>query len=214
MATVSSAGMVSAVSAGLSTITATSEGKTASASVTVQAVPVASVSVSPATATVYVSKTVQLSATPKDSAGNALTGRTIAWTSSNAAVATVATTGLVSGVGVGSATITATSGGKSGTASVTVALVPVASVSGHPTARCDHQGLGREHPHRAAHHLGDKQCGRGDGQRERARYGCGGGIRDDHRNQREQDGQRRRERYLDDGEPCRLLRVSEWLEWG
>src|SRR5205814_4107300 len=54
-------------------------------------------------------------------AGNVLTGRTISWTSSNAAVATVSGTGLVSGVAAGSATITATSEGRSGQAQVTVA---------------------------------------------------------------------------------------------
>src|SRR5207249_10100580 len=42
--------------------------------------------------------------------------------------------GLVTGVAAGSATITATSEGKSGTASVTVANVPVASVTVSPTA--------------------------------------------------------------------------------
>jgi hypothetical protein len=50
-----------------------------------------------------------------------LTGRTVAWSSSNAAVATVnATTGLVTAVAVGSATITATSEGIAGTMAVSV----------------------------------------------------------------------------------------------
>jgi len=48
----------------------------------------------------------------KDSAGNILTGRTITWASSGTAIATVSGSGLVSGVASGSATITATSGGK------------------------------------------------------------------------------------------------------
>ena len=82
--------------------------------------PVATVSVSPATASVPVGGTVQLSATPKDSLGRALTGLAVTWTRSNAGVASVSATGLVTGVGAGTATITATSGGKSGTATVTV----------------------------------------------------------------------------------------------
>src|SRR2546421_9079 len=84
------------------------------------ALPVASVSVSPATASVSVGSTAELTATPKDSLGRALTGRTVTWTSSNAGVASVSASGLVTGVGAGTATLTATSGGKSGTATVTV----------------------------------------------------------------------------------------------
>ena len=91
-------------------------GTTAAATV----LPVASVSVSPATASVSAGSTVQLTGTPKDSLGRALTGRTITWATSNAGVASVSAAGLVTGVGAGTATITATSGGKSGTATVTV----------------------------------------------------------------------------------------------
>ncbi len=133
-ATVSSIGLVSGVAAGTATITVTSEGKSATASVTVTVaiVPVASVTVTPATASIFVGATQQLTATTKDSAGNVLTGRTITWASSNAAVAAVSATGLASGVTAGSATITATSEGKSATASVTVANVPVASVTVSP----------------------------------------------------------------------------------
>src|SRR5213078_3223229 len=77
--------------------------------------------------------TVQLSATLKDANGNALSGRTVTWSSNNTSVVTVTSSGLVSGVTPGSATITATSEGKSGTASITVTNVPVASVDVTPT---------------------------------------------------------------------------------
>src|SRR5438477_126500 len=122
VATASSTGLVTGVTVGSATITATSEGKSGSATVTVTAVavPVASVAVSPPTPSLSVGGTVQLTAAPQDSAGNALTGRTVTWASSDATVASVSTTGLVRGVAVGSATITATSEGKSGTAKVTV----------------------------------------------------------------------------------------------
>jgi len=76
--------------------------------------------VSPATSIVTVGQTVQLTATPRDASGNPVPGQTITWASSNAAVATVGTSGLVTGVVVGTDTVTATSGGKSGTAVVTV----------------------------------------------------------------------------------------------
>jgi len=114
------------------TITATSEGQSGTASVTVANVPVASVTVSPTAPNMYVGGTVQLTATPKDAAGNVLSGRVIAWASPNTAIATVSATGLVTGVAVGAATITATSEGQNGTAAVTVSTVPVASVTLSP----------------------------------------------------------------------------------
>jgi uncharacterized protein YjdB len=120
IATVSAAGLVTGVAAGPATITATSEGKSGTAAVTVSNVPVASVVVSPTAANVSVGGTVQLSATPTDAAGAVLTGRVVTWTSVNPAIATVSAAGLVTGVAAGSATITATSEGKSGTAAVTV----------------------------------------------------------------------------------------------
>src|SRR2546425_883819 len=105
---------------GTATITATSEGQSGTAVVTVSNVPVASVTVTPASASVPQGATVQLTATPRDGNGTALTGRVVTWGSNNTAVATVSGSGLVSGAGAGSATITATSEGQSGTAAITV----------------------------------------------------------------------------------------------
>src|SRR3989454_2699803 len=76
-------------------------------------VPVASVTVSPAAASIALGQTVQLTATPRDSQGNGLAGRVVAWSTSDASVATVSGSGLVTAVAVGGATITATSEGKS-----------------------------------------------------------------------------------------------------
>jgi trimeric autotransporter adhesin len=60
--------------------------------------------------------TVQVTAVLRDAANNVLTGRTITWSSSNApAIATVSSSGEVAAVGIGSATITATSEGVSQT---------------------------------------------------------------------------------------------------
>jgi uncharacterized protein YjdB len=120
VATVSASGRVTAKAAGSATITATSEGKSGTAAITVTLAPVASVTVSPAPASVTVGQTVQLTATPKDANGNSLTGRVVTWTTSDAAVATVSASGLVSGLVVGTATITATSEEKSGNSVVTV----------------------------------------------------------------------------------------------
>src|SRR2546428_11758880 len=90
--------------------------------------PVASLAVAPQTLTVGVGATAQLTATPRDANGAFLAGRSVTWASSNTAVATVNTTGLVTGVAEGQATITATSEGESGTAALAV-VVPVASVT-------------------------------------------------------------------------------------
>jgi uncharacterized protein YjdB len=78
---------------------------------------VATVEVSPATATVEVGATTQLSATPRDAGGTALTNPVV-WNSANPTVASVNSTGLVSGVAVGAVVITATSSGKQGTANL------------------------------------------------------------------------------------------------
>ena len=137
VASVSSTGVVTGISAGNATITATSEGKSGTAQVAVSVVPVATVTVSPTTASVQTGATTTLTATTRDSAGATLTGRAIAWSSSNTAVATVSSAGVVTGVAAGSATITATSEGRSGTAQVTVtaaAPAPVATVTVSPTS--------------------------------------------------------------------------------
>jgi len=132
IATVNGNGLVTATGLGSATITATSEGKNDTAAITVTAVPVASVTVTPATASIVVGATQQLSAVTKDAAGGTLTGRVVTWATNNAAVATVNGSGLVTAIGAGSATITATSEGKSGTAAVSVTVVPVATVAVAP----------------------------------------------------------------------------------
>ena len=135
VATVSSSGLVTGLTAGLATITATSEGKRGTSAITITQIPVAAVSVSPATASLATGQTVQLAATPQDASGNPLTGRVVTWTSGNGAVATVSGSGLVSALAAGSAAITASSEGQSGGAAVTVTAVsvPVASVGVSPT---------------------------------------------------------------------------------
>jgi len=133
VASVSTTGLITAVAPGGAVITAASEGKTAVVAVTVSAVPVASVAVSPASDVVVVSQTLQLSAVPRDAQGTALTGRAVSWTSSDATRATVSSTGMVTGVAPGAVTITATSEGKVGTASITVQAKPVSAVIVSPS---------------------------------------------------------------------------------
>jgi uncharacterized protein YjdB len=132
-ATVNSAGVVTAVSAGTVTITATIEGKSGASTITVAPVPIASVVVTPATPNVNVGQTVQLTATPYSSDGQALTGRTVTWTTNAATVATVSSSGLVTGVSAGNAVITAAVEGKTGTANVTV-QVQISTITISPSS--------------------------------------------------------------------------------
>ncbi len=97
---------------------------------------VASVVVTPTPATLFVGETVQLTATPKNSAGDPL-NRAVTWSSSDDAVATVDANGLVTAGAPGSATISAKSGSVTGTAAVTVdgsVLQPSEFCSDHPNA--------------------------------------------------------------------------------
>ncbi|HEV7594492.1 MAG TPA: Ig-like domain-containing protein [Gemmatimonadaceae bacterium] len=121
VATVNSAGLVTAVAAGSANITATSEGHSGSAAVTVVSAAVGSVTVSIASSTIGVGRTTQATATTKDTNGNVVTGRSVTWSSNNTSIATVDANGLVTGVGTGSANITATSEGQSGSAGVAIA---------------------------------------------------------------------------------------------
>src|SRR5438445_4585365 len=118
---------------GVSKVAATSNpgnlSDTATVTVSGCTVPVASVTVSPASATVGAGQAVQLTATPKDANGNPLSGRTVTWSSSNTSVAIANSGGFVTSGAAGSATITATSEGQSGTSAITVTSVPVASAA-------------------------------------------------------------------------------------
>ncbi|HEY5477974.1 MAG TPA: Ig-like domain-containing protein [Tepidiformaceae bacterium] len=113
------------MAAGTATVSATSEGKSGSATVTVTTplAAVASVSVSPVSLIIGVGPNQQLTATPRDANAAVLTGRRVTWKSSDPAVVTVWATGFVDGVAEGTATVTATCEGKSGSAVITVATV-------------------------------------------------------------------------------------------
>ena len=127
IASTTSSGLVSALSVGTTDISASSEGQSASITITVALVPVAAVVVTPSTPSVPVHQGLQLIASTSDTAGNSLFGRTVVWTTSAAGVATVSQSGLLTAVAPGSALITATSEGKSGSTTVTV-TIPVNTV--------------------------------------------------------------------------------------
>lgn len=120
VAPVSANGVVTGVSQGNVVITATAAGLSGTALVSVKPVPVASVRVAPATGFVNVGRTLQLTVSLFDAAGNILTGRPVSWSSANTNTATVNSSGLVRGVKRGTTIITTTSEGKSSTATITV----------------------------------------------------------------------------------------------
>jgi len=139
VARVSQSGLVTGLGVGTTSITATAQGKSGTATVSVTAaptVPVASVSVSPPELTFVQGGSQQFSATPRDEAGNPLFGRAITWTTSDLSIATVSETGIVNGLGAGTATITASSEAKSGTAAVTISVVTFAAAAAGGAHTC------------------------------------------------------------------------------
>jgi len=131
-------GLVTAVSDGSASITATSEGEQDDVTVTV-ITRVATVTIDPSASTLVLPGTTQqFSAMTRDASGNVLTGRPVTWSSSNPAVATVdATSGLVTPLRAGTTQIIATSEEISDTTVVLVELfVPgsITSAFGHTCA--------------------------------------------------------------------------------
>jgi uncharacterized protein YjdB len=117
VATVDTSGKVKAVGEGSATITAAADGMSDTCLVQVQRKRVESVSLNSSYSDMPIGTTLALVATvnPADA-----TDRTVTWTSSNTAVATVNQNGLVTGVGDGKASITARADGKSAVCTVQV----------------------------------------------------------------------------------------------
>ena len=91
--------------------------------------PVARVDVTAPAATVPAGDTLALSAVARDAGGAALAGRTIEWSSDNAAVVRVDAAGRASGEAPGTATVTARSEGQSGQVTLTVTGPRVTSLA-------------------------------------------------------------------------------------
>lgn len=120
IATVAGSGVATGVAAGTAMITATSGGAT-SKPVTLTVVPViSSIAISPTTATIKVGASQQFTATATDVNGNTVPA-SFNWQNSSAAVATISTSGLLTGVSPGTVMITASAGSiTSPVATVTV----------------------------------------------------------------------------------------------
>jgi uncharacterized protein YjdB len=134
VATVNAAGLATAITPGISTVTATVGGVSGTASLTVTANTVTSIAVTPAAPTIAPGLTEQFTATATYSNGTtANVSSTATWTSSSAAAATIGATGLATAVAAGSTTITAMVGGVSGKTTLTVTGKAITSIAVTPT---------------------------------------------------------------------------------
>lgn len=126
---VSQSGVLSGVSAGTATISVTTQdgNKTASSVITASNVLLTSVILNKTNATVGVGDTTSIKATVAPvNASN----KTVVWSSSNPSVATVNSSGIVTAVAVGTASITGTAQDASGISSVTTITVVSAGACG------------------------------------------------------------------------------------
>lgn len=121
VASVDGGGTVRGVAPGAAQITATVEGRTASVSIVVAAPVPASIELARGTSYLVAGDTMRITARVLDAGGQQIANPgTVAFTTSNAAVATVNGSGDVTAVGPGTATITATLGTLTRTAALTV----------------------------------------------------------------------------------------------
>lgn len=133
VATISSAGLASGVTAGASTISASLSGVSGSTTLTVSAATLSSLRLDPATFTLAKGTTQQMTATGvfSDYSEQDFTA-TSTWTSSDTGIATVDANGLVTAVAQGTATITAANSGLSTGTAVTVTSAALSSIAVAP----------------------------------------------------------------------------------
>jgi hypothetical protein len=81
---------------------------------------IALIEVSPAAVTIAKNGSLQFSATAKDAGGISISGVTFTWSSDNPNILSIDSNGLASGLAEGTATVTTSAGGVSGTATVEV----------------------------------------------------------------------------------------------
>ena len=121
VAVVDDAGLVTGVGAGQADVMATTEGVTGRASLTVVATVPTTLTIAPATVSfASLGDTVRLVAEVRDQLARVMEGHPVAWSSSDASVASVDGAGLVAATGNGTATITASAGEASASATVIV----------------------------------------------------------------------------------------------
>ncbi|MGD8278947.1 MAG: Ig-like domain-containing protein, partial [Gemmatimonadota bacterium] len=135
VATVNGSGLVTAVSTGGATVTATVDGKSGQAVLSILPKPVASVSLIPQSASLQAGDSVRLQLVVKATDGSTLTGRTATWASSDTRIVVVRPSGWVVALAAGTAAVSAVVEGFSAQAVISVRAssgVAVARVSVAP----------------------------------------------------------------------------------
>jgi hypothetical protein len=121
------------VGTGTATITASFSGFTATATITNGGQTLQSIAVTPATSTMLVGQKKQMHATATFSDGSTLDVTTqCTWSSSDTTIATIGSNAVLTATGLGTATITATKSGVSGTATVNVTPPQLQSITVTP----------------------------------------------------------------------------------
>jgi 6-phosphogluconolactonase (cycloisomerase 2 family) len=128
IATVDASGLATTKAQGTALITATSNGVSGSATLTVGPAAVASIAVNGATVAAGLTAQFKAAATYTDSI-TADISNSASWTSGDSAIATIDTSGLATTKAQGTAVITATSGGVSGSATLTVGPPELVSIT-------------------------------------------------------------------------------------
>lgn len=112
IANITQSGIATGVAPGSTQITATANNITSTAVMLTVTPIIASVTISPTTASIAVNGTQQFTAMAYDANGNLVTAP-FTWQNSNASIASISTTGLVTGLSPGTVMITASSGNVS-----------------------------------------------------------------------------------------------------
>jgi len=149
VATVNSSGVVTAIALGKTTISVSAAGVTGTTSVTVVGANLVSIGVTPAAPSVVNGLTQQLTAMGSYSDSTLLdVTNQVTWASNNNLVASISNAtgsrGLAAATGVGSASISATLNGVSGSTTLTVSAATLVSIGVTPAAPSVAKGLARQ----------------------------------------------------------------------
>jgi len=134
VASVSGTGLVTALTAGTTTLTATVDGVNGTLQLQVIRPAVAFIAISPSDPSVRQGETLTLVAQPQAVGGEPLTDRPITWTSANPARATVSAAGLVTGLTPGYVYIRATADSRTDSVNLRVRSLVTPSITQGPTA--------------------------------------------------------------------------------
>lgn len=134
-ATISSSGLVAAISSGASAITASLNGVSGTVNITISNATLNSITITPTNSLLHIGFVKQLTATGVYSDGNQDITNFASWSSSSTSISNVSSTGLVTPISAGNVTIYASLSGSTiqGTATFSVSSQPLTSISVTPT---------------------------------------------------------------------------------